>query len=324
MQAQNLSRQLLTFSKGGAPIKKTIAVKELLTESASFACRGSRVNYRISLPDDLWAVDADPGQISQVFQNLVINAVQAMPGGGMISIIGGNLTVAAGSELPLAPGNYIAISFQDQGRGIPPDHLSKIFDPYFTTKQKGSGLGLATSFSIIQHHRGHITVKSKLATGATFQVYLPASDRRVAYSPQDDGELTPGHGNILVMDDEPMVGEVLGRMLRTLGYEVQLVKDGAKAIEFFTRGQDAGSPFATVILDLTVPGGMGGKEAMERLKKIDPHLKAIVSSGYSDDPVMADFHRYGFFEVIAKPYRITDLDKVLKKVLPQKNMKSGQ
>ncbi len=269
-------------------------------------------------------MDADPGQISQVFQNLVINAVQAMPGGGMISIIGGNLTVAAGSELPLAPGNYIAISFQDQGQGIPPEQLSKIFDPYFTTKQKGSGLGLATSYSIIQHHRGHITVESKLETGAIFQVYLPASGQRVAYSPQDDGELTPGHGKVLVMDDEPMVGEVLGRMLRTLGYEVQLVKDGAKAIEFFTRAQDTGSPFATVILDLTVPGGMGGKEAMERLKKIDPHLKAIVSSGYSDDPAMADFRRYGFFDVIAKPYRITDLDKVLKKVLPGKNMKSDQ
>jgi two-component system, cell cycle sensor histidine kinase and response regulator CckA len=326
MQAQSLSRQLLTFSKGGAPIKKTVAVKELLAESASFACRGSRVNYQISLPDDLWAVEADPGQISQVFQNLVINAVQAMPGGGMISIVGGNLTVTAGSELPLDPGNHIEISFQDQGQGIPPDHLSKIFDPYFTTKQRGSGLGLATSYSIIQNHHGHITIKSKPEAGSTFHVYLPASDRRVAPPPQDDGELSPGRGKgkVLVMDDEPMVGEVLERMLRTLGYEVQLVKDGARAIESFTRAQVTGSPFATVILDLTVPGGMGGKEAMERLKEIDPHLKAIVSSGYSDDPVMADFRKYGFFEVIAKPYRITDLDKVLKKLLPGKNMKSDQ
>ncbi len=317
MQAKTLSRQLLTFSKGGAPIKKTVSVKELLTESTSFACRGSLVNYQISLPDNLWALEADPGQINQVFQNLVINAVQAMPRGGMIRIMGGNLTVEPGSELPLAPGNYIKISFQDQGRGIPPDQLSKIFDPYFTTKQKGSGLGLATSYSIIQNHRGHITVESILEEGATFHVFLPASNRKVAHPPREDGELSPGSGKVLVMDDEPMVGEVVGRMLRTLGYEVQLAKDGAKAIEFFIQAQDTGDPYATVILDLTVPGGMGGKEAMERLKEIDPHLKAIVSSGYSDDPVMADFRRYGFSEVIAKPYKIDELNKVLKKVLPR-------
>jgi PAS domain S-box-containing protein len=324
MQAQNLSRQLLTFSKGGAPIKKTIAVKELLTESASFACRGSQVNYRLSLPDDLWAVEADPGQINQVFQNLVINAVQAMPNGGMITILGENLTVAAGNGLHLAPGNYLKISFKDQGMGIKPDHLPKIFDPYYTTKEKGSGLGLATSYSIIQNHRGHIIVESKLEEGTAFHVYLQASDRNVTHPPRDDGELSHGHGKVLVMDDEPMVGEVLGRMLRTLGYEVSWVKDGAKAIEFFTRAQDMDDPFATVILDLTVPGGMGGKEAMERLKKIDPQIKAIVSSGYSDDPVMADFRSYGFFDVIAKPYRITELDKVLKKVLPEKNKKINQ
>ncbi len=314
-QAQNLSRQLLTFSKGGAPIKKIFSIKELATESASFACRGSRVNYQTSLPDDLWAVEVDPGQISQVFHNLVINAIQAMPSGGIVRILGENLVVEAGSELAIDAGRYVKISIQDEGIGISADHLSKIFDPYFTTKQMGSGLGLATSYSIIKNHRGHISVESKIEKGTTFNVYLPASDQKVTQQLKEDGELIPGKGKILVMDDESMVREVLRKMLQTMGYEVKLAEDGIKAIELYTRAQDTGDPFVTVILDLTVPGGMGGKEVMARLLKIDPQVKAIVSSGYSDDPVMANFQRYGFTDVIAKPYRISELDKVLKKTL---------
>ena len=314
-QAQNLSRQLLTFSKGGAPIKKIVSVKELAAESASFACRGSRVNYQTSLPDDLWAVEVDPGQISQVFHNLVINAIQAMPSGGIVRILGENLVVEAGSELGIDAGRYVKISIQDEGIGISADHLSKIFDPYFTTKQMGSGLGLATSYSIIKNHRGHISVESKIEKGTTFNVYLPASDQKVTQQLKEDGELISGKGKILVMDDEQMVREVLGKMLLTMGYEVESAQEGTKAIELYTRAQDTGDPFVTVILDLTVPGGMGGKEVMARLLKIDPQVKAIVSSGYSDDPVMANFQRYGFTDVIAKPYRISELDKVLKKTL---------
>ena len=294
LQAQNLSRQLLTFSRGGAPIKEVVSVKRLITESASFACRGSQVNYESSLPDNLWAVEADPGQISQVFQNLVINAIQAMPTGGMIKIRGENLEVEAGNELPIDAGRYVKISIQDEGIGISAEHLSRIFDPYFTTKQKGSGLGLATSYSIIKNHHGHISVESELGIGTTFNVYLPASDRQVIQQPKEDKELLSGKGKILVMDDEAMVREVLGKMLIALGYEVKFAEDGAEAIEFFTRGTDAGDPFAAVILDLTVPGGMGGKETMEKLLRIDPQVKAIVSSGYSDDPVMANFKEYGF------------------------------
>ena len=318
-QAQNLSRQLLTFSKGGAPIKKIVSVKEIAIESASFACRGSRVNYHAGLPDDLWAVEADPGQIGQVFHNLVINAIQAMPGGGMVRISGENLLVEPGSDLPLDAGRYVKISIQDEGIGISADHLSKIFDPYFTTKQMGSGLGLATSYSIIKNHRGHISVESKLEKGTTFQVYLPASDQEVTQQLQDDGKLIPGEGKILVMDDESIVREVLGKMLMTLGYAVESAQDGAKAIELYTRAQDTGDPFALVILDLTVPGGMGGKEAIARLQKIDPRVKAIVSSGYSNDPVMANFQKYGFSDVIAKPYKISELDKALKKTLSEAN-----
>jgi PAS domain S-box-containing protein len=318
-QAQNLSRQLLTFSKGGAPIKKVVSVKEIAAESASFACRGSQVNYQTSLPDDLWAVEVDPGQISQVFHNLAINAIQAMPGGGLVRILGENLVVKEGNKLALDAGKYVKISIQDEGIGISADHLSKIFDPYFTTKQKGSGLGLATAYSIIKNHHGHIAVESKIEQGTTFDVYLPASDQKLSQQQEEVVGLTSGKGKILIMDDDPMVRNVLGKMLLTLGYEVQLAEDGMKAIEFYTRAQDSGNLFATVILDLTVPGGMEGKEVMDRLMKIDPQVKAIVSSGYSDDPVMANFQEYGFSDVIAKPYKISELDKVLKKTLIEPN-----
>jgi CheY-like chemotaxis protein len=261
-------------------------------------------------------VEADPGQISQVLHNLVINATQAMPSGGMMRILGENLVAEPGSESGIEPGRYVRISIQDEGIGISADHLSKIFDPYFTTKQMGSGLGLATAYSIIKNHRGHISVESKLEKGSTFHVYLPASDQKVVQQLKEDQDLISGKGKILVMDDEPLVRKVLGKMLLAMGYEVESVEDGAQALELYTRAQDTGDPFITVILDLTVPGGMGGKEAMARLLKIDPQIKAIVSSGYSDDPVMADFQSYGFTDVIAKPYRISELDKVLKKTLP--------
>jgi PAS domain S-box-containing protein len=315
LHAQNLSRQLLTFSSGGAPIKEVVSVKRLLTESASFACRGSQVKYEFRLPDDLWAVKADPGQISQVFQNLVINAIQAMPTGGMIKIRGENMEVGPGSELPIKVGRYVKISIKDEGIGISAEHLSRIFDPYFTTKQKGSGLGLAISYSIIKNHHGHISVESELGIGTTFNVYLPASDRKIIQPPKEEMELLSGKGKILVMDDEAMVREVLGKILLLLGYEVKFAEDGDKAIEFFNQAEKSGDPFAAVILDLTVAGGMGGKEAMARLLKIDPQVKAIVSSGYSDDPIMADFQKYGFAAVIAKPYKFSDLGRVLNQAL---------
>jgi len=315
LHAQNLSRQLLTFSSGGAPIKEVVSVKRLITESASFACRGSQVQYEFSLPDDLRAVEADPGQISQVFQNLVINAIQAMPTGGMIKIRGENLEVEAGSKLPISAGRYVKISIKDEGIGISAEHLPRIFDPYFTTKQKGSGLGLAISYSITKNHHGHISVKSELGTGTTFNVYLPASDRKIIQHPKEEMELLSGKGKILVMDDEAMVREVLGKILLSLGYEVKFAEDGDKAIEFSSQAEKSGDPFAAVILDLTVAGGMGGKEAMARLLEIDPQVKAIVSSGYSDDPIMADFQKYGFAAVIAKPYKVADLGRVIKKAL---------
>jgi len=318
-QAQRLARQLLTFAKGGAPIKELVSLENLVAETASLACRGSQVRYECAFGKDLMAIAGDPGQISQVFQNLIINAVQAMPQGGTIEITGENIKVGNGGRLPLEAGNYVKVSIKDQGIGIPEKYLQKIFDPYFTTKQQGSGLGLATAYSIVNNHHGHISVESGLAEGSTFQVYLPASNGKVMRPPQETTELLSGTGKILVMDDEAMVREVLGMMLLKLGYEAQFAKDGVEAIELFSQAQGSADPFTAIILDLTVPGGMGGKEAMERLLKIDPQVKAIVSSGYFDDPIMADFQKYGFAGVIAKPYKVAELGKTLNKVLTKGN-----
>ena len=317
-QAQSLARQLLTFAKGGAPIKGPVAVDQLIRESSTFACRGSQVRCEFTLPDHLWAIEADTGQITQVFQNLIINAIQAMPGGGTIKIHAENLELAAESDLPLSAGRYVKITLQDHGGGMPARYLAKIFDPYFTTKQKGSGLGLATSYSIIKNHFGHIAAESKIGVGTTFNIYLPAADRKIICQPEEERELFSGNGKILVMDDEDLVREVIGKMIVYLGYEANLARDGEEAINIFAEAQKSGHPFDAVILDLTVPGGMGGKEAMAKLLKIDPQVKAIASSGYSDDPVMAEFHKYGFSAIIPKPYRVMEAGKILHDLIAQK------
>jgi two-component system cell cycle sensor histidine kinase/response regulator CckA len=314
-QAQSLARQLLTFAKGGAPIKGPVAVDQLIRESATFACRGAQVRCEFTLPDNLWPIGADAGQINQVFQNLMINAIQAMAGGGTIKIRGENLELADGGDLPLKAGRYVKISLQDQGGGMPARHLAKIFDPYFTTKPKGSGLGLATSYSIIKNHYGHIAAESKIGVGTTFTIYLPAVDREIIYPSEMQITLISGKGKILVMDDEDLVREVVGKMIVYLGYEVKLARDGEEAIKLFTEAQISGHLFDAVILDLTVPGGMGGKETIAKLLRIDPRVKAIASSGYSDDPVLAEFRKYGFSAIIPKPYRIIEASKVLHDVI---------
>ncbi len=314
-RAQNLSGQLLTFAKGGTPIKGLVAIEQLIKECSTFACRGSAVRSEFFLQENLWAVEVDIGQINQVFQNLILNAIQAMPLGGTIKIYAENLVIAADSDLPLTPGQYVKISLHDQGSGIPPAYLAKMFDPYFTTKQTGSGLGLATTYSIIKNHRGHITAKSKLGVGTTFTLYLPASDQTVIDNPEVKTELFKGKGKILIMDDEDLVREVIGKMIVYLGYETDLAKDGEEAVNIFAEAHKSGNQFAAVILDLTVPGGMGGKEAIAKLLKIDPQVKAIASSGYSDDPVMAEFHKYGFSAIIPKPYRVMEASKVLHDVI---------
>mgnify|MGYP001098699542 CR=1 FL=1 len=318
MRAQNLTQQLLTFSKGGAPVKRTASIRELLRDSTLFALSGSNVRCEFYMPDDLWSVEIDEGQISQVINNLVINADQAMPEGGIIKVRAENITLKTGHSLPLTDGEYVKISVEDQGIGISKEHLQRVFDPYFTTKQKGSGLGLATSYSIIKNHGGYITAESRVGVGSTFHVYLPASPEKI---PTDKGKVKEkpvvGRGRILLMDDERYIRNLLDRMLDSIGYEVTLATDGVEAIELYREAKDSGRPYDAVILDLTVPGGMGGKVAIQRLKEIDPEVKAIVSSGYSDDPVLSDFGEYGFSGFIAKPYRIRELSSVLHKVITE-------
>ena len=315
LRARELTRQLLTFSRGGAPIKEATSIIELIRDSATFVLRGSNVRCGFSSPTDLWTVDADQGQMSQVIQNLVINADQAMPEGGIIQIRAENVPVSAEHGLPLESGKYVKICVADEGIGISEEHLQRMFEPYFTTKQKGSGLGLATAYSIIRRHDGHICVESELGSGTTFYIYLPASEKEVPVQKAKAEQPLTGKGRILVMDDEEIVRDVAGSVLTRSGYEVEFAREGAEAIELYRQAQELGEPFAAVIMDLTIPGGMGGKEAARELLTIDPKAKVIVSSGYSTDPVMAEFRKYGFSGVVAKPYRIRQLIDVLCEVI---------
>lgn len=312
MQATSLTQQLLTFSRGGAPIKKKTSVTDLIKDSATFALRGSNVSCNYSFPDDLWLTEADEAQLNQVVNNLVINAQQAMPKGGIIQVSAENMTIHAENTLSLKAGKYVKISIKDQGIGISAECLLKIFDPYFTTKQKGSGLGLATAYSIIKKHGGVISVESELNAGTIFQLYLPALEKEILIKKKAEEKPLIGKGKILLMDDEAVIRTLALRLLKRIGYEVHVANDGAEAIKLY---REANEPFDAVIMDLTIPGGMGGKEAIKKLLEIDPDVKAVVSSGYSNDPIMANFSRYGFKSVIAKPYNIRRLSEVLQKVI---------
>jgi len=313
IRAKTLTKQLLTFAKGGAPVKEPASIKDILKESPSFVLRGSKSSCKLSIAEDLWPAEVDVGQISQVINNIVINANQAMPGGGIIQVAAENLIIEDRHGLPVNPGRYIKISIKDQGVGIAEKHLANIFDPYFTTRHAGSGLGLATTYSIIKKHNGHIAVESQLGVGTTFHIYLPASDK--AIPEKEEIKLIKGHGRILVMDDEAPLRKMVGRMLGRLGYESEFAKDGSEAIRMVKDAKEAEKPYDAVILDLTIPGGMGGKEAINKLLEIDPEMKAIVSSGYSDDPVLANFQEYGFKGMMPKPFESRSLSKVLHEVL---------
>ena len=316
VRAKDLTQQLLTFSKGGQPIVKTAPVTKLLKDTTSFALTGSNVRCEFSMSEDLWPVEMDEGQMSQVINNLVINAVKSMPKGGTIKVRAENATVGTErtkQSLPLEGENYVKISIQDEGIGIPKEHLQKIFDPYFTTRKKGSGLGLAISYSIVQKHHGYITAESELGVGTTFHIFLPASEKEVI-TERHAKEIVRGEkGRVLIMDDEEIVRDVASGMLEHIGYEVEVAKDGAEAIALYKQTQESQVPFDVVILDLTVPGGMGGKETIEKLIELDPQAKAIVSSGYSTDPVMSEFREYGFSSVVSKPYKIEELREALHK-----------
>jgi len=314
-RATDLTYQLLTFSKGGAPVKQTTNIIDIIRESASFTLSGTHVAPEFVVNGDILNVDVDPGHMSQVFNNLIINAVQAMPNGGKIVFSASNVTLADHTDIPLHEGSYVKISVQDTGTGIPEEHLHKIFDPYFTTKQKGSGLGLTSVYSIIKRHDGHITLESKPGKGTTFHIYLPASKNMTIAKTAAAGTIAIGQGRVLVMDDEKLIRDICGEMLGAFGYEVAYALNGNEAIEQYQAALAAKKPFDAVIMDLTIPGGMGGKETIQKLRTIDPAVKAIVSSGYSNDPIMADYEKYGFKGVIIKPYDMGNFSKTLSEVM---------
>jgi len=314
-RARDLTQQLLTFSRGGAPVKKTVALNDLIKDSATFALRGSRSRCELLVPGGLWPVEADAGQLSQVINNLVINADQAMPGGGAVRVSCENAVLDEGSGAPLPAGKFVRITVADRGIGIPREHFERIFDPYFTTKQKGSGLGLATSYSIIKRHGGHISLESELGSGSVFSLYLPASEKGIAPDAREKDGIAQGAGRILIMDDDDQVRDVAGKILSGAGYEPAFARDGAEAIMLYEQARSVGSPFCAVIMDLTVPGGMGGQEAVRKLRELDPGVKAIVSSGYSNDPIMAEFREHGFCGVVTKPYSVKTLTGIVREVI---------
>jgi PAS domain S-box-containing protein len=314
-RTRDLTQQLLTFSKGGEPVKKRVSLKTIIPDTVKFALSGSNVKSSISIAADLLPVDADAGQISQVIQNIVINADQSMPGGGIIKVKAENIAVDAEGDLALEAGKYSVIHIEDSGIGMPSGDLSRIFDPFFTTKERGSGLGLATAYSIIKKHGGLIKVESGIGVGTTFGIYLPVSEGEIREGNGTDYELLKGEGRVLVMDDERSMRPSISLILKKLGYEVEFADEGSQALEMYKRSRETGRPFDAAILDLTVPGGMGGEETIEKLLELDPEVKAIVSSGYSDDSVMADHSNYGFKAALIKPYGPEKLSRVLHAVI---------
>jgi signal transduction histidine kinase/CheY-like chemotaxis protein len=318
-RARALTQQLLTFSRGGTPVKRPGSIVEIIEESASFVMSGSRIRCEIDLPDDLHVVDIDAAQMSQVVNNLLLNAKQAMRDGGVIRITGKNH--ASPPHPGLESGMYAEIAIQDQGQGIHPDDLDKIFDPYFSTKDDGSGLGLTTAYSIVKRHEGLLLVESKRDSGTTCMIFLPASKREIVEA--EPPPPSAGAGRILVMDDEEAIRDLLGKMLKRAGHTVEFARDGKEAISLYQKRLDKGRPFNIVIMDLTVSGGMGGKETMERLLKIDPKVNALVASGYSNDPIIANYEEYGFRGRMAKPFSAGELYRAVGKALAESEGSTG-
>ena len=314
-RAKDLTGQLLTFSKGGSPIKKIASIAEQLENSARLVLRGTNVVCEFSLPDDLWAVEIDEGQINQVLFNLLINATQAMPEGGTIQIRADNVNGNETGSLPLEDKAYIKITIKDQGIGIPKENIKKIFDPYFTTKHQGSGLGLSSTYAIIKNHNGYIDVNSEENIGTMFYIYLPAIKGQMPPKRRKRQELRLGKGKILLMDDDVNILSTVSKTLEKIGYTVEVAKEGAVALDLYKRAMESAHPFDVVIMDLTIRDGMGGREAMRKMIQIDPEVRAIVSSGYSTDTVMANYKEHGFCGVITKPYQIEALSALLKKTI---------
>ncbi len=322
MGAKSLTQQMLTFSKGGAPLKKVVSIIELLKVTADFVLRGSNIKCSYNIQPNLLDVNIDVEQINQVISNLVINAKQAMSKGGTIEIEALNIIVGKSGEESgetrlerfLKPGRYVKISVKDNGSGIREEELNKVFDPFYSSKRGGSGLGLSSSFSIMRKHDGYIDVESVVGEGADFHFYLPA-----VTAESDSGKETPDRqecaGRILIMDDRLMILDTVSELLQGFGYEVEISQNGSEAVEKYSKAMDSGNPYDAVIMDLIVPGEMGGLEATRNILKIHPEARIIVSSGYSTDPIMANYKEHGFINMLPKPYSIAEMDEVLKQAI---------
>ena len=315
-RATKLTQQLLTFAKGGHPVKETTSLPQLIKESADFVLRGSSVSCSYDFPEDLKLVNVDTGQISQVIQNLIINARHSMPKGGSIDIYCSNIETSAKDIHGLPAGQYVKIVVHDTGTGISANIIEKIFDPYFSTKREGSGLGLSICHSIIKKHKGQILAQSTPGKGSSFTLYLPVSEEKEHI--EEKKRIPSGTSQaarIMVMDDDTMLRTIAASLLEHLGHSVVLVIDGNEAITRYTELQKSGNPIDIIIMDLTIPGGMGGKEAVQEILKINPQAQVIVASGYSNDPVMANCTEFGFAAAIAKPFNLEELDNTLKSIL---------
>ncbi|NLV17739.1 MAG: response regulator [Syntrophomonadaceae bacterium] len=315
LQARDLTRQLMVFSKGEDLFRETASIRELLQESIPFLLRGSSVKCELSIQEKLRPVEINKGQVGQVINNLVINALQAMPDGGILHVEASNGYLYSEELSNLPEGWYIKITVRDQGEGIPEEYLNQIFDPYFTTKKEGNGLGLYSSLSIIRQHGGDIQAENTLGEGTAFHVYIP-----VAIEDLVGTEYPVKHmwrGKILIMDDQESVRNTLGRMVTHLGYVVEYARDGMEALEKYQRNLVAKQPFNAVIMDLTVPGAMGGREATQRILNLDNEAKVILTSGYANDMLMEDFAAYGYCEAIPKPYSMDSVIKALTEIMIQ-------
>jgi signal transduction histidine kinase/CheY-like chemotaxis protein len=315
IRAKSITAQLLTFSKGGSPMKKPTAIKTLVNDAVDFSLRGSNCKAEVEIEPDLPLVNIDEGQITQVLNNLIVNATQAMPNGGTIQIRVESKYLDENNSLNLPLNEYILITVTDHGCGIPIQLHERIFTPYFTTKEKGNGLGLAMSYSIIQHHGGLITFSSTVNKGTTFFIYLPTIHEIEKKEVTESQEIPQYSGRILILEDDPEIIKVLSSMLTKLGFEITLTSDGNNAIGLYQKAFESDHPFRLVILDLTIPGGLGGKKTLEYLKQINPEIIAIVSSGYSDDPTLANFKEYGFSAALKKPYNFKELINTIAKLL---------
>ncbi len=316
---KDLTQQLITFSKGGEPTKKIISFHKLIKETAETVLSSSNIKCKYVLPEDLYQAEGDDTQIRQVVNNIVVNAKEAMPRGGTITIRAANVFIKPVDKIPLPEGEFVKISIEDKGVGIPEENLSRIFDPYYTTKllgaQKGMGLGLAVVYSILKKHNGCVTVTSTRHAGSTFHVYLPAYKKESKIRSLHKKTSKSTKGKILFMDDEKVIREVAEQIIRGIGYEPVMASHGIEAIELYKREKKSGERFEAAILDLTVKNGMGGKETLKELIYIDPDIKAIISSGYTDDPVIEKYRDYGFIGAITKPYKANELKELLEKVI---------